>query len=159
MGIRYYAYAFPPELTAAARADPRAFIGRDPLADAWGTVPGAQFSVITGVPALPAEDMLYLDKAWPGLQSLTAPDQPGAPPRPAFRMFEGKVRFTDRGWDPWVRAVTPEEVPRIAEDVALLQRETPDGAADDYVLEYLEAAVAFTAHQASVGRGFAYLIG
>lgn len=44
MGIRYYAYAFDPEHTEQAFADPGSFIAVDPLADAWGFPPGASIA-------------------------------------------------------------------------------------------------------------------
>jgi hypothetical protein len=174
MGIRYYAYAFDAHAANAAMADPRALIGADPFADAWGLEPGARVSAMTGIPRLPANRLLYLDKAWQQLQAMTLschPDNPshsglsghsshpGEPPRPAFRMFEGEVTFTEYGWDPWVRTIMPADVGPIAEDLTALEREATANATDDYVLGYLRDAVAFTALVGSVGGGFAYLIG
>lgn len=61
MGIRYYAYAFDPDLTEWALADPRSFLSADPLADAWGLEPGAAVSIATFRQTLPDSEMLYLD--------------------------------------------------------------------------------------------------
>ncbi|QTX04213.1 hypothetical protein [Agromyces archimandritae] len=166
MGIRYYAYAFDDELTGYALADPRSFIGRDPLADAWGFPPGASsWTGITGQ-ALPERDMLYLDKAWSLLQVITRPRLLGESPRPAYRMFEGDVAYCDLGWDPWVRAIAPEEVASIADDLdsiddeiirtALSRRSDSD---IEYACDYLTIAKRFVRGLAADGRGFAYLIG
>ncbi|SEJ51785.1 hypothetical protein [Demequina mangrovi] len=159
MGIRYYAYTFPAEATEAALDNPRSFIGSDPFADAWGMEPGERCGHASGMQRPPKEELLYLDKAWRDLQGLTRPRYPGEPRRPAYRMVEGDVAFTSTGWIPWVRALSPTWLPEIAADLAALQREARRTVTDEYVLEYLQHAAAFTAHLASVGRGFVYLIG
>jgi len=172
MGIRYYAYAFDVAMTEKAIADPRSVVGDDPLADAWGLEPGFSSGVTDFTPSLRQRDFLYLDKAWRHLQVLTAPRDPGDPPRPAFSMFVGSVRETGRGWIPWTRAVPPEEVSQIAEDLRELDRHAVEsmvrgcgtGRDDarsevDYVASYLEAAKRFTDGLSVDGRGFAYLIG
>jgi len=78
-------------------------------------------------------------------------------------MFEGKVTMHAYGWIPWVRAVTPDEVPAIAEDLADLRRGMRDeeaaGADAEYLLTFLDRAVEFVADVAATRRGFAYLIG
>src|SRR5690606_32097501 len=76
--------------------------------------------------SLPERDLLYLDKTWSSLQMLTAPSCPDASPRPAYRMFEGQVRDADdgMGWYPWVRAIAPDEVAAIADDIETI----PDSA-------------------------------
>lgn len=170
MGIRYYAYAFDKEQTDQALADPRAFIASDPLADAWGFEPHARTGVVTFEQSVPKRDLLYLDKAWRGLQALTGPTPTQALARPAYRMFEGKVAFSHGGlsWSPWVRVLDPAEVRLIAQDLGGL---TADGVRDrlrrdgatqdevDYVLPYLESARSFVNDLARDGRGMAYLIG
>lgn len=88
MGIRYYAYAFDSEQTENALADPLSVIGSDPLADAWGLEPGSSGGV-TDRQSVPERDLLYLDKAWPYLQGLTAPRPSSGAARAAYRMFEG----------------------------------------------------------------------
>src|SRR5690606_16864602 len=107
MGIRYYAYAFDSDQTGKALADPLTVIGSDPLADAYGLEPGFRQGVTDFRQSLPERDLLYLDKAWPYLQRLTAPRSGGAAARPAYRMFEGQVTYADDGftWRPWVRAL------------------------------------------------------
>lgn len=172
MGIRYYAYAFDRAQTERALADPRGFIADDPLADAWGFQPGAQLAVTDFEQAVPARDMLYLDKAWSTLQRLTEPGPLDDEPRPAFRMFEGQVTQCDGGWHAWVRALTPDEVVVIARDLAAIDdgqararlREIdrfgrdPDGEVD-YGMHHLAKARAFASTLAAEDRGMAYLIG
>ena len=164
MGIRYYGYAFDADRTAEALADPRAFISSDPLTDAWGMEPHSQYSVATFQQRTPQRDLLYLDKAWRDLQSITGPT------RPAYRLFEGDITLSPDGysWTPWVRALPPDEIAAIADD---LIRITPasvrkqyrlSGASAlgaDYVVQYLEDARTFVRGLARDGRGMAYLIG
>ena len=163
MGIRYYAYAFDAEHTDLAVADPMSFISDDPLADAWGMPHGARVAQTTFQQSVPKTEMLYLDKAWSGLQELTGPSPEREEPRAAFRMFEGQVTMHGLGWFPWVRAVTPAEVPAIADDLVSLQREMRDlGGVDRdsrYTGEFLGRAVEFAKGVAASHRGFAYLIG
>lgn len=163
MGIRYYAYAFDAKMTGMALADPLSFIGDDPLADAWGLPHDARFAATDFVQSVSKTDMLYLDKVWPSLQELSAPSSLAAKPRPAYRMFEGQVTWTDEGWIPWVRALAPEEVSEIAKDLVGLQRGLPDDAASDPnfedVLEFLQRAVDFVTQAASANRGLVYTIG
>lgn len=161
MGIRYYAYAFEKDETHQALADPRAFIGEDPLADAWGFEPHAQVATVTFKQAVPERDLLYLDKAWRPLQVLTGRT------RAAFRMFEGDVTMSGLGWYPWIRALTPEEVLEVAEDLRALEDETPGeglcaGISDediDYALPFLSRARRFVEALASEERGMVYMIG
>ena len=119
MGIRYYAYAFDSDQTGKALADPFTVIGSDPLADAYGLEPGFRQGVTDFRQSLPERDLLYLDKAWPYLQRLTAPRSSGAAARAAYRMFEGQVTYADDGftWRPWVRALPPHDVALIARDL------------------------------------------
>lgn len=163
MGIRYYAYAFDADMTALALADPLSVISDDPLADAWGMPHGAQVAVTNFVQSVPKADMLYLDKAWSSMQALTAPSRPGETPRPAYRMFEGRVTMNGYGWLPWARAIAPEEVVGIAEDLVELQHSVGDDGATDqdarYVLDCLQGAVEFLTQVAASNRGFAYMIG
>lgn len=171
MGIRYYAYAFDAEMTEQALADPRSMISDDPLADAWGLPHGFTSGTTNFEQSVPARDMLCLDKAWSLLQALTAPEGSDEEPRPAFRMFEGRVTDTHTGWLSWVRALTPEEVAAVARDLESIDdadaearfRESarwgdPDAEAA-YGQQYLRAARAFVAGLAASGRGMAYLIG
>ncbi|QHC59387.1 DUF1877 family protein [Rathayibacter sp. VKM Ac-2760] len=163
MGIRYYAYAFDADQTERALADPRSVLSDDPLADAWGMPHGARIAATDFVQSVPERDMVYLDKAWSALQTLTAPRSRDAAPRPAHRMFEGRVTVTGLGWEPWVRAVPPEQVGEIADDLIALRSEVeeelsqhPEG---EYLGHFLDRAVAFATQLARSGRGFAYLIG
>lgn len=163
MGIRYYAYAFDADMTALALANPLSFISDDPLADAWGMPHGAQVAVPSFVQSVPKADMLYLDKAWPSMQALTAPSRAGETPRPAYRMFEGQVTMNGYGWLPWTRAIPPEEAVEIAEDLIELQHSVSDDRATDqdvrYVLDFLQRAVEFLTQVAASNRGFVYMIG
>lgn len=168
MGIRYYAYAFGSDQTEAALAAPRAFIGRDPLADAWGLEPHARVATATLVQTVPERDLLYLDKAWRHLQALTGPRSEAGSPRPAFRMFEGQVTITGDGWIPWCRALAPDEVGLVARDLSDLPGDAAEvglsrgGTCRDeaeYVLHFLDRAKAFVTGLAREGRGMAYMIG
>ncbi|KUM32781.1 DUF1877 family protein [Arthrobacter sp. EPSL27] len=174
MGIRYYAYAFDSDQTGKALADPLTVIGSDPLADAWGLEPGFTEGVTDFRQSLPERDLLYLDKAWPYLQRLTAPRASETAARPAYRMFEGQVTFADDGctWRPWVRALPPHDVALIARDLetvndneikAGLSGSYPFGQVPEsevaYATAYLNKAKGFVHAVASDGRGFAYMIG
>ncbi len=163
MGIRYYAYAFDADMTELALADPMSFISDDPLADAWGMPHGAQVAVTNFVQSTSKTDMLYLDKAWSSMQRISAPSRPEDRPRAAYRMFAGQVTMTEYGWIPWVRAVAPDDVLEIAEDLLDLQRcELEDVAGDQdtrYVLDFLQRAVEFVTNAAASNRGFVYMIG
>ncbi len=173
MGIRYYAYAFASEQTEKALADPLAVIGSDPLADVLGLEEGFTQGITDFRQSVPERDLLYLDKAWSYLQRLTEPPTPGARARPAYRMFEGHVTYTDGfAWHPWLRTLPPDEVALIARDIetigdhdieAGLERyyspqilETESVA---YATQFLHRAKNFVRAVASEGRGFAYMIG
>jgi hypothetical protein len=164
-------HAFDPGLTEWALADPRSFLSADPLADAWGLEPGAAVSIVTFRQTLPDSEMLYLDKAWPHLQSLTASSN-GEAPRPAHQMFEGHVTMTDGGWEPWVRALHPDQVDVVARELSTItigEAETrfrelalhrPDPEEDvDYACHYLRRAQEFIGTLAAAGRGLVYMIG
>lgn len=174
MGIRYYAYPLDTEMTEQAVADPYCAFSRDPLADAWGLEPGAAVSRMDPERVSARPEMLYLDKAWRHLQILTMPASRGSAARPAYRMVEGDVTMERAwwGWEPWLRAVRPEEMPGIVEDlesiertgVASLLREKaflgPDpeqeiGYAGEYFLQALEFATAMRDN----GQGLVYMIG
>lgn len=173
MGIRYYAYAFDAERREQALADPCSILSSDPLADAWGMEPHATIAVATFEQVSSKRDMLYLDKAWHALQSLTRPRSrhPGA--TASYRMFEGSVTMHDEGWDPWVRTILPEEVPGIRDDLRAIDRTcveewartrcSPYGADPEaereYVLDYLARAQEFVESLAVDGRGMVYIIG
>ncbi len=169
MGIRYYAYAFDAERTDLAVADPDSFISADPLADAWGFPHGASSASPTFEQAVPERDMLYLDKAWRALQAMTAPAD-GTAARASFRMFEGDVVHHHDGWERFVRALLPEEMPAIAADLALvdadwlrrhlrvpLQRDPAEELG--YLTEFLGRARTFTEGLVEDGRGMVYVIG
>jgi hypothetical protein len=173
MGIRYYAYAFDPELAQQAIDDPHSILSSDPLADAWGMEPHTSVTVATFEQVSPARDMLYLDKAWSALQSLTSP-APEAPAELAcHRMFEGHVTMHGMGWDPWVRTILPQEVPAIRDDLCAIDEtrvrewaqtwRSPHGADEEdelrYVLDFLGQAQEFVKALAEDGRGMVYLIG
>lgn len=169
MGIRYYAYAFDSRLRNQAQENPRSLISSDPLADAWGLVPHAIVSHTTFEQAVPARDMLYLDKAWRELQFLTGPRVPGGDVRPAFDMFRGQVTMHDMGWEAWVRPLFPEDLPEIERDLADLIRTeaerlpagsaTVDTQGETYTMHFLRRAHEFVAGLVADGRGMVYLIG
>ncbi|QGH68724.1 DUF1877 domain-containing protein [Pseudactinotalea sp. HY158] len=179
MGIRYYAYAFEAEHTEQALADPHRFLSADPLADAWGMEPGARIGHPTFVQAVAERDMLYLDKAWWHLQRLSAPDRVWGTARPAFRMFEGEVTEHDLGWTPWMRTLTPDEMPAISLDLEALAcaprvlvadiaeewvwrmgaSERDSDAEVAYVMQFLTRAHTFVSGLAQEGRGMVYMIG
>jgi hypothetical protein len=174
MGIRYYAYAFDSDQAVQALADPLTVIGFDPLADAWGLEPGSSEGVTDFRQSLPERDLLYLDKAWPYLQRLTAPRSSDDAPRAAYRMFEGQVTFARDGctWRPWVRALAPHDVALIARDLetindgdikagltgSCLSGPVPESEVA-YAAAFLDRAKGFVHAAASDGRGFAYMIG
>lgn len=174
MGIRYHAYAFDSDQTEKALADPLTVIGSDPLADTWGLEPGFTQGFTDFRQSLPERDLLYLDKAWPYLQRLTAPRSSGAGARAAYRMFEGRVTYTDGGftWRPWVRALPPHEVALITRDLETISDHDIEAGLDGfcssrqaleselaYAVQFLHRARVFVHAVASEGRGFAYMIG
>ena len=173
MGIRYYAYAFDAELTQQAIDDPHSILSSDPLADAWGMEPHASVSVTTFEQTSPKSDMLYLDKAWSALQSLTYPTLDARGAGPAYRMFEGRVAMRGMGWDPWIRTIMPEEVPAIRDDLCAFDESrarawavdwrSPFGADPEdeirYVTDFLERAIELVTALAEDGRGMVCMIG
>ncbi|WP_264795163.1 hypothetical protein [Arthrobacter mangrovi] len=174
MGIRYYAYAFDDDRAVEALAAPLTVIGTDPLADALGLEPGFMMGVTDFRQSLPERDFLYLDKAWPHLQRITAPPSSGAGARAAYRMFEGRVTYSDGGltWSPWVRALPPQEVPLIARDLDTISDDDVEASLGGfcsshqaleselaYAAQFLHRARLFVRAVASEGRGFAYMIG
>ncbi|WOF24407.1 hypothetical protein N8K70_07000 [Microbacterium betulae] len=157
MGIRYYAYPLAPEFVERAYEEPLAFLAADPLADAWFLSDDER------------PEMLYLDTCWHELQSLTWPDRTRRP-RPAYRLFEGRVTHTPTGWIPWTRVLDPDEVDDIARDLVLIDEDDVDDAWDviagqpfsgdkAYVMHHLAAARAFLIRQQRAGWGLVYLIG
>lgn len=172
MGIRYYAYAFDGDMTDTALADPHAVVSRDPLADAFGLPHGFTSGNTDFRQGPPEEDMLYLDKTWNNLQRMTAPLSPDHEVRPAYRMFEGDVTLVDDGmsWHPWVRAIPPEDVPDIADDLDTITvadfvphysrcgGEDPESEAVG-VFQFLDRTRHFVRGLERTGRGFVYLIG
>lgn len=173
MGIRYYAYAFDADLAQQAVDDPHSILSSDPLADAWGMEPHASVSIATFEQVLPKREMLYLDKAWSALQSLTRPMSDSSVAGSSYRMFEGSVTMNGLGWDPWVRTILPAEVPAIRDDLCAIDERrvrawarawrSPQGADDEselrYVLDFLGRAQEFVELLATEGRGMVYLIG
>ena len=173
MGIRYYAYAFDADLAQQAVDYPHTILSSDPLADAWGLEPHASVSVATFEQVSSKRDMLYLDKAWSALQSLTRPNPEEPATGSAFRMFEGDVTMHGMGWDPWIRTILPEEVPDIRDELCAIEESrvrewaqtwrSRHGADDEtelrYVLDFLVRAQEFVASLADGGRGMVYLIG
>jgi hypothetical protein len=160
MGIRYYAYPVEPEMIDLARKDPRAFVGDDPLADAWG-------------PLDERPPMLYLDKAWREFQLLLATPE-HASPRPALSLVDGRVTHTGMGWIPHFAVLSPEQVSAVSADLATVsepdirtmiaggQRVFPqDGIEGEisYVFRYLRDAQTFCAELSEKGLGLAYMIG
>lgn len=171
VGIRYYAYAFDAALTTQAIENPRSILSSDPLADAWGMEPHAAVTVAAFEQVSPKDDMLYLDKAWRELQGMTRPSGGTAPPRPAFRMFEGEVRMCDGGWESWVRTIVPDEVAAIRDDLWRIGARDIDASATparyggdiegerEYVYTFLRRAQEFMVGLADRGRGMVYMIG
>ena len=169
MGIRYYAFAFDADMTEQAIANPRRFLSPDPFADAWGIVRVGTRDIATFQQAIPEEEMLYLDKAWPLLQELTkAP--PGCPARAAYQMFEGEVHPWPGPYEPWVCTHTPEQVVAISLDLDtitdgeirghLADRDHPaDEQGVAYAIAYFQEARTFANCLASSGRGFVHMIG
>ncbi len=146
MGIRYYAYPVKAEDIDHARTDPISFISDDPLMDAWGA----------------EEDrprMLYLDKAWQPLQRLFVD-------RPSSSLVSGNVRWSDRGYEPWVKVLDPEEVAEVARDIVLV--EPVDADSDvlqrmhwdaEGVNQYLTSAQQFVTELVEEDSGLVYIIG
>lgn len=185
MGIRYYAYAFDADMTEAAVAYPRLILGRDPLADAWGLPEGFVTGTTNFLQRPPLDDMLYLDKKWRELQEITEPRKPesseldnvifGSPAseaeaRPAYRMFEGDVHQRGDGWEPWLRTITPQEVPEIVADLCGITEADYANKFDDTsehgresdlaaVTRFLDKARRFVRGLEATGRGFVYMIG
>lgn len=160
MGIRYYAYPVDARQVEFARQDPRAFLGRDPLMDAWG-------------PIEQKPDMLYLDKCWGYLQGLFS-SPAGEQNRAALALVAGEVEMSGLGWYSFVAARGPEEVAAIAGDISLLgeqhvreffedERRLQFGGSREneieYVMHFLADAQEFVARLASEGRGLVYQIG
>lgn len=151
MGIRYYAYPVSPREIEAARENPCAFHGDDPLMDAWG-------------PVEERPPMLYLDKCWTCLQRLFDVDSDH--PRPAAELVRGDVTMTELGWIPYERVLDPDEVAAIADDV---ERFVSDGdliepvpcrfASCDALRAYLEDAKDFLSDLRAAHYGLVYLIG
>lgn len=173
MGIRYYAYAFDADLTEQAVNDPRSMMSSDPLADAWGMQPHAAVSVATFEQVSPKRDLLYLDKAWSALQSLTKWCSVADGESSASPMFDGAVTMRGLGWDPWVRTIRPDEVPSLRDALTAIDDTTvrewartwrsPFGATEDdevrYVLDFLHSAQTFVTRLADYGRGMVCMIG
>ena len=119
--------------------------------------------------------MLYLDKAWRNLQIMTEPSDPFGECRPAYRMFEGDVTPLENweGWLPWVRAIPPEDVAPIADDldeishadfVSWFTRHNNESLEDgeseaEYVGFHIDRARRFLRTLEKSGRGFTYMIG
>lgn len=172
MGIRYYAYAFDGELTEAVLAEPRSFIGADPLADAFGLPEGFTVGTTNFEQDPPEEDMLYLDKVWNNLQEMTRPSVPGEAARPSYRMFEGHVTPVDdySSWLPWIRVIAPEEIAPIAADLDeisdadFVPHYSRHDSSEEHdserraVVQFLERARHFLKGLERTGRGFVYMI-
>ena len=174
MGIRYYAYAFDSDNTNAALKHPHHFVSADPLADALGLPHGFTAGTTNFEQGPPTEEMLYLDKLWPAFQDMTGPAWPDDQARPSYRMFEGRVTMLeDYSWRPWVRAIPPEEVPLIAEDLGTVSEadfiqyyltsranyHDRDAGEAAGVVHFLGRAQRFLDGLVESGRGFTYTIG
>ncbi|RNE63806.1 DUF1877 family protein [Cryobacterium tepidiphilum] len=158
MGIRYCAYPITRDEYPRALATPSLFLSQDPLMDAWG-------------PQDLRSEVLYLDKCWSYLQTLFSP-LPGELPRPAFHLVVGQVTHTRTGWISYQRALSPDEVDRVATDLAQFDDATisarltgidmfnePSDRKVAYVAQYLSSAREYTARLAEDGRGLVYMIG
>ncbi|MCU1409394.1 MAG: hypothetical protein JWR04_101 [Rhodoglobus sp.] len=150
MGIRYYAYPVHAADIDNARADPWAYLSDDPLLDAWG-------------PPEQRPRMLYLDKCWQELQQLLSDN-------PALAMVEGEVIHTQDGWISHKKVLAPEELPEIAEGLALVTEDDVLALAESqtfreteeqrsYIQHYLSAARTFADELRDEGLGLIYLIG
>lgn len=175
MGIRYYAYAFDGSITQEVLADPRAYLSADPFADALDLPHGFTMGTTDFQQGPAEEDMLYLDKAWRNLQMMTKPSDPAGESRPAYRMFEGEVTPLGgwEGWLPWVRAIPPGEVARIADDLDAITRADfipwptrhnsewgdEEESEAEYLDYHLDRARSFLRGLERSGRGFTYMIG
>ena len=115
--------------------------------------------------------MLYLDKCWNELQALLTSAE-GEADRPALQLVDGIVTVTCEGWIPVERALSPEEVKAVADDLATVaesdvrriasqfQRSNESEQMEyDYITQFLAAAQGFTASLANDGRGLVYRIG
>lgn len=110
------------------------------------------------------------------LQRVTSPGRPGGEARPAYRMFEGHV--TPAGdawgsWHPWIRAIAPDEVEVIANDLQTLTDEdfiphySAHGNSSEHerasemkgVAEFVARAIRFLTGLQETERGFVYMIG
>lgn len=173
MGIRYSAVSFDAALSDKARQWPYRVYHNDPFEGSKDVGCSDRCDHSKREWSDPCRGYLGLDKAWRTLQRLTEPTWPD-PARPAYRMFEGDATFVNEWpWEiPWVRAVLPEEVPAIRDDLLTLGiddfdpafrwRHNSDGTVvDDFDYEamFLEHAKTFLAWLAEDGRGMVYLIG
>lgn len=161
MGIRYYAYPVAASEVEAALANPEAFVGSDPLSDAWGLEPIGPNEYAMGVNPRPR--MLYLDKCWRLMQRLTRQD---FEPRPAHKLVEGDVTPTHMGWYPHFAALTPAEVALVAHDLDdIAHGRLDEFCAEldeddvDYLKSHFAEARSFTRALATSGEGLAYTIG
>lgn len=161
MGIRYYAYPVAASDMDAALKHPEAFVGSDPLSDAWGLEPVGPNEYAMGVNPRPR--MLYLDKCWGLLQTLTHPLEN---PRPAHKLVAGDVIPTGFGWYPHFAALGPADVSLVADDLDdIAQKRLDEFCADlneddaDYLRFHFDAARTFTRALSENGEGLAYTIG
>lgn len=161
MGIRYYAYPVAASDIDAALANPEAFVGSDPLSDAWGLEEIEPNAYKMGVYERPR--MLYLDKCWNLLKRLTRPD---FKPRPAHKLVEGNVTSAGLGWYPYFGTLTPDDVALVADDLdAIAEGDLEAFCATlpeedvDYLKEYFAEARTFTRALTEQGEGLAYTIG
>ena len=120
MGIRYFGLAFDAALSDIGRDDPGQILRHDP----WdgpagiGCPPHCEHDPEDWRDTCRGE--LHLERAWIDLQRLTRPAD-GDVARPAYRMFEGNVSFdAGLGATPWVRAILPDDVIAIRDDLRLL---------------------------------------
>jgi hypothetical protein len=95
----------------------------------------------------------------------------GEAPRPAYQMFKGHVTMTGGGWEPWVRALHPDQVDLVARDLSTITgreaerrfRELASHRSDpeedvDYACHYLRRAQEFIGSLTTAGRGMVYMI-
>lgn len=163
MGITYFACAYPAELTELVVKRPEFALTANPVMEAWRREQPE------------GHILLDLDKTFHAFQFASAPDPiSDFPGRPCFRMFEGQVTqgvSWDYGWDPWLRAITPDETVLIAEDLISVEVESvaqgevahyPHTSLEDArrtAQQVLHQAQVFTQRLAACGNGFAYMIG
>lgn len=155
MGIRYSAFAVPPQLVEQASTSLRDFLAAAPWSDPCD-------------PDIAFPPTLDLDKSWRELQAIFGPE---ASPSPAYELVRGDVTHTACGWIPFQRFLAPAQVKAVAADLADVDEcFVMDGLAAvvrrgsfesdvSYALEYIARAREFTSLLSTSASGLVYSIG